>query len=198
MELLGKQFKNFDLIKIKISSIWRNKSIKNATMCKVGRRMEIVVLVVCINIERRGGGGSFLAQKCAKCTKYYSGNHQKWFFFPGKKYDSFFWCFYGCQVFEIWSETWFETWSEITSYNWPKWFDPSLHPSLDLRFDLRLDLRLVLRLDLRLNLRLDCQLIMYRDLRLEPSENYQTIHKRLDLRELIRDLTKDSIQDLIN
>ena len=162
MELLGKQFKNFDLIKIKISWIWRNKSIKNATMCKVGRRMEIVVLVVCINIERRGGG-SFLAQKCAKCTKYYSGNHQKWFF-SWKKVWLIFWCFYGCQVFEIWSETWFETWSEITSYNWPKWFDPSLHPSLDLRFDLRLDLRLVSRLDLRLNLRLDCQLIMYRDL----------------------------------
>ena len=61
-------------------------------MCKVGRRMEIVVLVVCINIERRGGG-SFLAQKCAKCTKYYSGNHQKWFFFLEKSMTHFFYVF---------------------------------------------------------------------------------------------------------
>ena len=144
------------------------KKIKNATMCKVGRRMEIVVLVVCINIERRGGG-SFLAQKCAKCTKYYSGNHQKWFF-HGKKYDSFFYVFMVvrslrfAQRLDLRLDQRLHYIIDQNDLIQDLRLCLRLYLRLDLRLDSRLDLRLVSRHDLRLNVRLDCQLIMYRDL----------------------------------
>ena len=64
-------------------------------MCKVGRRMEIVVLVVCINIERRGGG-SFLAQN-VQSVQNITVETIKNDFFSSKKVWLIFWFLYGCQ-----------------------------------------------------------------------------------------------------